>query len=61
MGDIMDTGYIGYFRGKEIICVSDNVCEKIIIPETLANYILYLQNIEREYRQQQLEHLFDNL
>ena len=60
-GNIMDTGYTGCFRGKDIICVSDNVCEKIIIPETLANYILYLQNIEREYRQQQLNHLFDNL
>lgn len=60
MGDIMDTGYIGRFRGKEVICVSDSVCEKIIIPETLANYILYLQNIEREYRQQQLDYLFDN-
>lgn len=57
----MDTGYIGRFRGKEVICISDNVCEKIIIPETLANYILYLQNIEKEYRQQQLNHLFDNL
>lgn len=57
----MDEGYIGRFRGKEIICVSDNVCEKIILPETFANYILYLQNIEKKYRQQQLDHLFDNL
>lgn len=55
----MDTGYIGRFRGKDIICVSDKVCEKIIIPQSLANYILYLQNIEREYRQQQLDYLFD--
>ena len=56
----MTEGYIGSFRGKEVICVSDGVCEKIIIPETLANYILYLQNIEREYKQQQLNYLFDN-
>ena len=46
----MDTGYIDRFRGKDIICVSDKVCEKIIISQSLANYILYLQNIEREYR-----------
>ena len=57
----MDTSYIGYFRGKEVICISDSVCEKIIIPETFARYILYLQNIEREYKQQRLNHLFDNL
>ena len=56
----MDADYIGYFREKEVICVSDSVCEKIIILETFAHYILYLQNIEREYRQQQLNHLFDN-
>ncbi len=61
MGDIMDAGYIGYFRGKEVISVSDNACEKIIIPEIFARYILYLQNIEREYRQQQLDCLFDKL
>ena len=56
----MDTGYIRYFRGKEVIYISDSVCEKIIIHETFARYILYLQNIERKYRQQQLNHLFDN-
>ncbi len=55
----MAEGYIGRFRGKDIICISDNVCEKIIIPQTLANYILYLQNIEKEYRHQQLDYLFD--
>lgn len=56
----MDEGYIGKFQGKDIICVSDETCEKIIMPQSLANYILYLQNIEKEYRQQQLQYLFDN-
>ena len=60
MGDRMGEGLIGTYRGKEIIAIPDEECIKITLPQTLINYILYLQDIEKEYRSQQLQHLFDN-
>ena len=56
----MGEGLIGTYRGKEVIAIPDEECIKIILPQTLINYILYLQDIEKEYRSQQLQHLFDN-
>ena len=51
---------IGSYRGKKVIAIPDKECTKITLPQTLADYILYLQNIEKEYHGQQLQHLFDN-
>lgn len=56
----MEEKLIGTYRGKKVIAISDKECEKITIPQTLADYILYLQDIEKKYHGQQLQHLFDN-
>lgn len=56
----MEEKLIGTYRGKKVIAISDKECEKITLPQTLVDYILYLQNIEKEYHWEQLQHLFDN-
>lgn len=60
MGDNMEEKLIGTYRGKKVIAIPDKECIKITLPQTLVDYILYLQNIEKEYHGQQLQHLFDN-
>lgn len=60
MGDNMEEKLIGTYRGKKVIAIPDKECVKITLPQTLVDYILYLQNIEKEYHEQQLQHLFDD-
>jgi len=59
MGDNMEEELIGMYKGKKVIAIPDKECIEITLPQTLIDYILYLQNIEKEYRWQQLQHLFD--
>ena len=56
----MEEKLIGIYRGKKVIAIPDKECIEITLPQTLIDYILYLQNIEKEYHWQQLQHLFDN-
>ncbi len=46
----MEEEFIGTYRGKEVIAIPDKECIKITLPQTLIDYILYLLNIEKEYR-----------
>lgn len=56
----MEEKLIGTYRGKKVIAIPDKECVKITLPQTLADYILYLQDIEKKYCNQQLQHLFNN-
>ena len=60
MTSIEKEKFIGTYRGKKVIAIPDKECIKITIPQTLADYILYLQDIEKKYCNQQLQYLFDN-
>lgn len=46
----MEEKITGMYRGKKVIAIPDEECIKITLPQTLIDYILYLQNIEKEYR-----------
>lgn len=49
---------VATYRGIEVYIESDKKCEKIILPQSLFNYIIKLEKNKREYQRMQLEDIF---
>lgn len=57
----MDEGYIGKFRGIPIIIKPDIEIIEIVLPKSLANHILQLQDDKLEYSRKELKSIFPNI
>lgn len=53
-------GIIGYFSGKSIYIIPDNELDTIILPESLAKYIVKLQEDNEKYKKESLGTIFKN-
>ena len=56
----MEEGYIGQFRGIPVIVKPNAEITEIILPESLAAYILQLQDDKMKYLQKELKSIFPN-
>ncbi len=54
----MEEGYIGQFRGIPVIVKPNAEITEIILPESLAAYILQLQDDKIKYLQKELDQFF---
>ena len=55
-----EEGIKGRFRGKDVYAVPDVELDKIILPKSLAQYILKLQEDNEKYKKESLEAIFKN-
>ena len=55
-----EEGIKGRFRGKDVYTVPDAELDKIILPKSLAQYILKLQEDNEKYKKESLEAIFKN-
>lgn len=55
-----EEGIKGSFRGKNVYTVPDAELDKIILPESLAKYILKLQEDNKKYKKESLKAIFKN-
>ena len=54
----LNKDYIALYRGIPIYIKPDNEFDKIIIPQSFANYITELEEIKTKYQEKQLEEIF---
>ena len=54
----MEEGYVGQFRGISVIIKPDAEITEIILPKSLAAYILQLQDDKIKYLQKELNQFF---
>lgn len=54
-----NNGYTASYYGIPIYTKPDSEFNKITLPQSLANYIIELEEIKKEYQEKQLEEIFE--